>query len=393
MTEDREPDDHQADDDDAQPDDDGDIHAGQSVAARRRKRRTIRVAVAAGVTLALAAAVTFIPLPYLVFSPGTVRATEPRISVEGLSADVGDGEILFTTVLQQQGTPFRVFRAWVDDTIDVQKEEDALGDTSPDEDRAINQQRMNDSKSVAIVLALRTLGYEVDIIEEGVFIEAFFDNLPAKEVFEVGDVIVEVDGTTITNTKTLDEVLVPKPAGTEITVTVARTVDGESRDITRSLTLGANEDDPSHGYMGVEVSTVERLGELPVQMELDSGSVIGPSAGLAWTLGVIDRLTEGDLTGGRRVAVTGTINGDGSVGPIGGLAQKTAAVQRAGAEIFLVPAIPKDAGDEQRDAMEAEVKRARDVAGDDLEIVEVGSLDEALDIVAPAGLPDLVDVA
>ena len=73
-------------------------------------------------------------------------------------------------------------------------------------------------------------------------------------------------------------------------------------------------------------------------MSIDTGRIGGPSAGLAFTLALIDELTEGELTGGRNVAVTGTINLDGSVGPIGGLSQKVNAVLQHDVEVFLVPA-------------------------------------------------------
>ncbi len=393
MTEEREANDGQTGDHHDEPDHDGEVHEPSSVVAPRRHKRAIRAAVAGTILVALVAAAAFVPLPYLVYSPGSVRATEPRITVEGLAADTGEGEILFTTVLQQQGTPFRLFRSWIDDTIDVQKEEDARGDSTPEEDRAINQYRMDDSKSAAVIVALTALGYDVEIEESGAFVERFFDDLPAQDVLQLADVIVAIDGNEIKNVGDVDAALSELPAGAEIQVTVRRNVNGESVEETRSLELGSNPDDDSHGYMGVQISTVESLGRLPVQLELDSGSVIGPSAGLAWSLGVIDRLTEGDLTNGRRVAVTGTISRDGSVGPIGGLAQKTAAVKRAGAQVFIVPAVPEGAGDDQRAAMNTELTRAREIAGDELEIVPVRDIDEALAVVAPDGLPELTVAA
>jgi PDZ domain-containing protein len=105
--------------------------------------------------------------------------------------------------------------------------------------------------------------------------------------------------------------------------------------------------------------------------------VTGPSAGLAWTLGLIDRLTPGSLTGGREVAVTGTIAPDGTVGPIGGVAQKMATVKRAGVKLFLFP--------KQTDPKEA--REVRKIAGSDVEVHQVGTLDEALAIIAPHGVP------
>jgi PDZ domain-containing protein len=127
----------------------------------------------------------------------------------------------------------------------------------------------------------------------------------------------------------------------------------------------------------VVVETANSNLELPFHVDIDSGNVTGPSAGLAWTLGLIDRLTPGSLTGGREVAVTGTISPDGTVGPIGGVAQKMATVKRAGVKLFL---FPKDT--EPKDAREV-----RKIAGDDVEVHQVGTLKEALAILAPKGVP------
>ena len=84
--------------------------------------------------------------------------------------------------------------------------------------------------------------------------------------------------------------------------------------------------------------------DFPVKVDIDTGKVAGPSAGLAFTLALLDDLAPGDLTGGKKVAVTGTIDVEGKVGPVGGVAQKTAAAKRAGAIAFLVPP------DEEKDA-------------------------------------------
>jgi PDZ domain-containing protein len=116
--------------------------------------------------------------------------------------------------------------------------------------------------------------------------------------------------------------------------------------------------------VGVDVQTRDLKYEFPVDVGIDTGEVGGPSAGLAFTLAVLDVLTPGELTGGHRVAVTGTMGLDGRVGPVGGAAQKAITVRDAGYEVFLVPS------DEL-----AEVKAA---VGDDLRVVAVDTLAEAL---------------
>jgi Lon-like protease len=106
-------------------------------------------------------------------------------------------------------------------------------------------------------------------------------------------------------------------------------------------------------------------------VQIDTGDVGGPSAGLAFTLAILDDLTPGDLTGGHDIAATGTIASDGTVGPVGGTGQKAAAVRAKDAELFLVP--------------RADYKDAVAHAGKDLEVVPVDDLDDALDALADLG--------
>jgi PDZ domain-containing protein len=115
--------------------------------------------------------------------------------------------------------------------------------------------------------------------------------------------------------------------------------------------------------------------DLPFEVDIDSGGIGGPSAGLAFTLTVIDELTPGELTGGNEVAVTGEIEIDGRVGAIGGLVSKTSAVKQRGAKIFIVPSAQ---GPEN-------IAAARAVAGDDLTIVPVDNLEQALAALAEFG--------
>src|SRR5690606_14259653 len=111
--------------------------------------------------------------------------------------------------------------------------------------------------------------------------------------------------------------------------------------------------------------------DFPVEVEIDSGSVSGSSAGLAFSLAILDRLTPGMLTGGQKVAITGTIELDSSAGPIGGVRQKTEAAIRAGAVLMLVP--------------DLEYEEALEAAGDRIEVRSVATFEEAIDALAELG--------
>jgi PDZ domain-containing protein len=116
-------------------------------------------------------------------------------------------------------------------------------------------------------------------------------------------------------------------------------------------------------YFGIGASTVVLKVDLPVKIKIATGDVSGPSGGLAFALTIIDDLTPGDLTGGEKIAVSGTIQGDGTVGEVGGVPQKAVAARRAGARVMIVP--------------RAEVHDARTKAGD-MKVVGVRTLDQAL---------------
>src|SRR5262249_756665 len=121
---------------------------------------------------------------------------------------------------------------------------------------------------------------------------------------------------------------------------------------------------PNKAFLGIGYETRDQHFDVPYTVSIDPGSVVGPSAGLAFTLELLDSLTPGELTGGQKIAVTGTIASDGSVGPVGGVAQKTAAVKAAGAKYFLVPP--------------DELKDAEAHKGKDLIVAPITSVDDAL---------------
>jgi PDZ domain-containing protein len=144
---------------------------------------------------------------------------------------------------------------------------------------------------------------------------------------------------------------------------------------TVDMALGARPEDASRSYLGVSLQTNDLSFEFPVEVTIDSGRVGGPSAGLAFTLGLLDVLTPESLTGGLSIATTGTMELDGRVGPIGGIHQKVEAAKRRGVQLMLVPS--------------SELEEARTYA-DGLRIEGVDDLDDALAVLSTVGGGDLV---
>jgi PDZ domain-containing protein len=129
------------------------------------------------------------------------------------------------------------------------------------------------------------------------------------------------------------------------------------------VTLGGSEQQPGPA-LGIAVSTVDFDIELPFPVNVDAGDIGGPSAGLLIALTVYDLADEGDLTDGRVIAGTGTIDAQGNVGPVDGVEQKIETALDAGAQIFLVPA--------------QEVEQARAAAEGRLRVIEVATLQGAI---------------
>ncbi|MGK2930877.1 MAG: YlbL family protein [Acidimicrobiales bacterium] len=327
---------------------------------------------AGGMLLALAgvvlAALT-VRIPYYEFRPGSVRPTDSLIEVEDVETFPPDHDIAFTTVSLRQSTLASYVWAWFDDDIEVVDDEVVLGDRSPDENRQFNLQLMDTSKQDAIRVALLELGYDVPVTIDGVVVFEVEEGSAADGVVGIGDTIVAIDGQPLQDTDDLTDVMAGKAPGTQVTLDVEPPDRSEVRTV--DVVLGADPADPDRGLIGVRLQPRDPQYQYPFPVDIDSGTVGGPSAGLAFSLSVIDLLTPGTLTGGFDVAVTGTIDGAGNVGPVGGATQKTAAVVDEGYDVFIVPS--------------REVDEVAARAGDDLEVIGVDTLREALDALASLG--------
>lgn len=331
---------------------------------RRRLLITIGVGLFAVVALYQLAAMQ---IPYYSFSPGSATPTEDLVEVEGVPVYTADGEFFFTTVSSSRLTVFEWILAQFEDGVDIVHENVVLGDRTPSERRAQNQALMATSQETASAVALEHLGVEV-IQGSGAFVTDVEPGSPADGVIEVDDVIIGLDGVDIDLSDELVSAVRASEPGTEVEVTVLPD-GGEGEPETRTMVLGELD---GRTYMGVRIGTYElNLADTPVDIDIDAGNVGGPSAGLAWTLTILDVLTPGELNGGTEVAVTGTIGLDGTVGNVGGVTQKTHAVRQAGIHVFLVP--------------EGNMEEALRAAGDDLVIVGIEDLDDALDELAQIG--------
>ncbi len=309
--------------------------------------------------------------------PGSARPTDEQVVVSGLMIFEPEGEILLTTVSIDNRVTIRDWvRSVREDSVVLRTKEQVYGPRSADEQRERNLQLMAASKDSAIIAALDHLGV-VAVVESGVGFNGIVSGGPVDGLIEVGELIVGLDGQVVTGLESLLVVLEQVSPGDQGVLTLEDLETGQLR--SQAFVYGTHPDPArSSGFIGIEDITIRSVdAELPFDIEIDSGSIGGPSAGLAFTLTILDLLTEGELTGGARVAVTGTITGDGTVGNVGGVAQKAAAAEAEGAVMFIVPA----------DTVEAAASTTTS-----LEIVGVTSLAEALEALASLG-GDVDDLA
>jgi len=335
----------------------------------------------AALTIVLALLASVVELPYYAISPGSARPTEPVIVVDGAESYPSGDEILFTTVSIAPGPAanrhvngWEWLQAQLDGNIDLVDAELIDGGRDPSENAEINQQLMDQSQEIAIIVALEHLGYDV-VDGTGATVTNVIEGYPADGHLDAGDTVVRAGGRPVERSEDLVRLLDAATPGDELRL-VVEPEDGRRR--TEVIELGENPNEPGQAFLGVAgsadrpaITTRDEQRNYPFDVSIDPGQVRGPSAGLAFTLAVLDVLTPGDISGDVDVAVTGTIDGLGRVGLIGGAQYKAVAARRAGADVFLVPA--------------GEEEQAAERVGDDVEIIPVATLDDALEALADLG--------
>lgn len=270
-----------------------------------------------------------IELPYYAFSPGPVGDAVEAVRVVGdVPAYPPRGELLMLTVAVQPVNAYEVVEAAGDPTVDLVRREAIRRPGETDEEFTKRTlEAMDLSVRTAVLVALDRVG--IPVVSDGVEVVEVLSGYPAESLLRPGDVIRRVEGRPVETVGDLAEALVGRKPGDRITIELER--NGEVLSV--GVELGESDQEPGRALIGVRVQ--DYTPSLPVTIE--PGNIGGPSAGMMYTLAVIDVLTEGDLTGGHVVAGTGTIGRDGSVGPIGGVRQKVVAAEAAGAELMLVP--------------------------------------------------------
>ena len=199
-------------------------------------------------------------------------------------------------------------------------------------EQQIGVQDMTESQKVAAVVALNHLGYKVKATTGGVTIVLVEQGAPAAKVLRTSDVIVAADGHKVSSVANLRALLAKHRPGDVVRITFVR----DGKRMTVAIKTVPDPQDPKRALVGVSARDNLTV-KLPVKIKIDAGGVGGPSAGLAFALDIAQELGR-NVTHGHKIAATGEIALDGTVGPIGGVKQKTFGARAAGVDAFLVPA-------------------------------------------------------
>jgi PDZ domain-containing protein len=279
-----------------------------------------------------------VTVPYDELVPGQAQPVSQLITVPAGKGHRLHGQIFLTDVgLVENLKLIALLPAWLDNDATLEKTVDLTGNLPVAEYNDEGTVDMAESQLTAKSVALRQLGYSVPEHDAGATVYGLLPGTPGYRVLAVGDVITAVDGVATPNPSVLESVLRTHRPGQTITLRVGSIAHPTAgHDVTLRLS-SIRSGTTTLPFIGIEGLGTQPVYDFPFPITINSDEIGGPSAGLAWTLGIINSLSGGRLTGGRTIAASGTIRPDGSVGDVGGGEQKTVAVENAGATVFFVP--------------------------------------------------------
>lgn len=332
-------------------------------------KRQILSTIAFCLVLVVAGSMFLIPIPYYVISPGSAEDVSPFVKVSG-GHSREEGNFYLTTVSMKEGRLFDYFYSKWSDYVQLIPEGKVLAKNESEEDYERRQaESMSSSQNHAIIAAYRYANRPVKVDVKGVEVLSLVSEQPS--VLKEGDLITRIDHQSVQSIEQLASYLGMKRAGETVQVLVRRNQTQERLTVKLHPLPGEKGKPPKAGLGIVPVLKAEIHANPPV--DIDSDEIGGPSAGLMFSLEVLNRLQQEDLTRGYQIAGTGTITEDGQVGQIGGIQYKVMAAVKKGADIFLCPA---DAGPyDQNEKIANETVKKYNYA---MDIVPVHSLEEAV---------------
>ena len=304
----------------------------------------------------------FVKSDYYFMSPGPPY--QWNIEIENVQTYEYEGNLYQLTVRRDEANYFVYAWARLNSQIDLYPREVILPDgVTPQELSEISIQNMMTSENVAIAVALDSLNYEIQSEGDGVLVVGLLDDSPVKDKLIKNDLIVSINNELVKSVSEFISMLRTYEIGDIVNIGLIRN-EQELTIETKLIEHVEYENEPMVGFLA---STPNQQFIFPFEVDIKTGNVGGPSAGMMMALNVYNLLTEDDITNGKKIAGTGTIEIDGSIGPVGGVKQKVIAAKRANAGLILVPI--------------ANYEEASVFADDNTQIVAVDSFDNALNVI------------
>ena len=304
----------------------------------------------------------FVKSDYYFMSPGPPY--QWNIEIENVQTYEYDGNLYQLTVRRDEANYFVYAWARLNSQIDLYPREVILPDgVTPQELSEISIQNMVTSENVAIAVALDSLDYEIESEGDGVLVVGLLDDSPVKDKLIKNDLIISINNELVRSASEFISMLRTYEIGDIVNIGLIRN-EQELTIETKLIEHVEYENEPMVGFLA---STPNQQFIFPFEVDIKTGNVGGPSAGMMMALNVYNLLTEDDITNGKKIAGTGTIEIDGSIGPVGGVKQKVIAAKRANAGLILVPT--------------ANYEEASVFADDNTQIVAVDSFDNALNVI------------
>ena len=299
---------------------------------------------------------------YYFMSPGPPY--QWNIEIENVETYEYDGNLYQLTVRRDEANYFVYAWARLNSQIDLYPREVILPDgVTPQELSEISIQNMVTSENVAIAVALDSLDYEIESEGDGVLVVGLLDDSPVKDKLIKNDLIISINNELVRSASEFISMLRTYEIGDIVNIGLIR----DEQELTIETKLIEHVEYENEPMVGFLASTPNQQFIFPFEVDIKTGNVGGPSAGMMMALNVYNLLTEDDITNGKKIAGTGTIEIDGSIGPVGGVKQKVIAAKRANAGLILVPI--------------ANYEEASVFADDNTQIVAVDSFDNALNVI------------
>lgn len=321
--------------------------------------------------MALVVFVSSYRLDAYISRPGDAYELSPLVEVEGRDEDDA-GTLSLMTVTMFNATPALYIMAQFQEGYKVLDPEQVRSPHESDEEYNVRQLKlMSDSQVNALQVAFEEAGKPYEVSSNGVFILNVLEDGAAAGLLSPGDRLLEIDGQAYDSMEDFLDYLGTKKVGDEVELVIKR----DERTINQTVTLAPLPTEPERAGIGISFVEDKEIETTP-DVSIDSDTIGGPSAGLMFTLEILNQLLDEDITHGYDIAGTGTMESDGTVGPIGGIDQKVMAADRAGIDVFFAPDNEGESGAPSN--FDVAMETAEEI-GTEMDIVPVTDIDAALD--------------